>query len=73
MLVTEMTENLHFRSQTMLFAISTPGNKLFNVEEEVEFNFKRPFESHEKFKAKKATTCSLGVEVNHALVDTVKC
>ena len=43
--VTEMTENLQFRSQAMAFASSLSGNKPFTVKEEVGFNFKIPFKN----------------------------
>ena len=41
--VTEMTENLQFRSQAMAFSISSSGNKPSTVKEEVGFNFKKTF------------------------------
>ena len=73
MLVTEMTESLQFRSQAMAFASSSSGNKPFNVKEEVGFNFKKTFrKSNEKITAEKTTTCALGVEVSHTLVDPVQ-
>ena len=43
MSVTEMNENLQFRSLARAFAISSSGNKPFNVKEEVGFNFKKTF------------------------------
>ena len=55
MSVTEMTENLQFRSQAMAFASSSLGNKPFKVKEEVGFNFKKTFRKpNEKIKANKS-------------------
>ena len=55
MSVTEMTESLQFRSQAMAFASSSSGNKPFNVEEEVEFNFQKTFRKpNEKITANKS-------------------
>ena len=73
MSVTEMTESLQFRTEAMAFASSSSGNKPFSVKEKVGFNFKKTFQKpNEKVTAKKGTTCALGVDVGHTLVDPVQ-
>ena len=55
MSVTEMTENLQFRSQEMAFASSSSGNKPFTMKYEVELNFKKTFRKpNEKITASKS-------------------
>ena len=54
--VTEMTENLQFRSQAMAFASSSSGNKPFTVKEEVGLNFNKTFQKpSDKITAKKSS------------------
>ena len=49
MSLSEMTESLQFRSQTMAFASSSTGNRPFVIKE-VGFNFKKTFrKASEKF------------------------
>ena len=73
MSVTEMTESLQFRSPAMAFASSSSANKRFIVKKEVGFNFKKTFRKKmKKLRLIKATTCALGVEVSHTLVDLVQ-
>ena len=53
--VTEKTDNLQFRSQTMAFAVSSTGNKPFTVKGEVGFNFKKTIRRpNEKFTPNKS-------------------
>ena len=55
MSITEMTESVQIRSQAMVFASSSSGNKPFTVKEEVVFNFKKTFRKpNEKFTANKS-------------------
>ena len=55
MSITEMTEKLQFRSQAMVFASSSLGNKPLTVKEEVGLNFKKTFRKpNEKFRANKS-------------------
>ena len=68
-----MIESLQFRSQAMAFASSSSGNKPFTMKEDIGFNFKRPFENQpKKLRLIKASTCVLGEQVNHTLVDIVQ-
>ena len=43
MSLSDMTENLQFRSQAMAFASSSTGNRPFVIKEEVGYNFKKTF------------------------------
>ena len=68
-----MTESLQFRGQAMVFASSSSCNKPFNVKEEVGFIFKKIFQNQmKKLRLLKTTTCALGVEVSHTLVEPVQ-
>ena len=68
-----MTESLQFRSQAMTFASSSSGNKPINVKKKLGSTSKRPFENQmKKLRLIKATTCALGVEVSHTLVEPVQ-
>ena len=42
MFLSEMTENLQFRSQAMAFASYSTGNRPFVIKEEVGYKFKKP-------------------------------
>ena len=54
MSLSEMTENLQFRSQAMVFASSSIGNRPFVIKEEVGYNFKKTFRKpSEKFTGNK--------------------
>ena len=54
MSLSEMTENLQFRSQAMAFASSSTGNRPFVIKEEVGYNFKKTFRKpSEKFTGNK--------------------
>ena len=55
MSITEMTESLQFRSQSMAFGSSSSGNKPFTVKEEAGLNFKKTFRKpNEKFTSNKS-------------------
>ena len=59
MSLSEMTENVQFRSQAMAFASSSTGNRPFVVKEEVGYNFKKTFRKpSEKFTGNKGN-CNL--------------
>ena len=54
-------------------ASCSSGNKSFNVNGEVGYNIKRPFENQaNNLWLIKATKCALGLEVSHTLVDTLQ-
>ena len=54
MSLSEMSESLQFRSQAMVFASSSTGNRPFVIKEEVGYNFKKTFRKpSEKFTGKK--------------------
>ena len=58
MSLSEMTENIQFRSQAMAFASSSTGNKPFVIKE-VGYNFKKTFRKpSEKFTGNKGN-CNL--------------
>ena len=53
MSLSEMTESLQFKSQSMAFLSSSSGNRSFVLKEEVEYNFKKTFRKpSEKFTGK---------------------
>ena len=72
MSVTEMTENLHFRSQAMGFASFSSGNKPFTEKEEVGFNFKKTSQKLKNSRLIKAIICEVGAEMSPILVDPVQ-
>ena len=74
MSLSELTENVQFRSQAMAFVSSSTGNRPFVIKEEVGYNFKRPSENLVKSSLiiKAMESCVIDVEVSQTVASRVR-